>query len=238
VGTPPFSFFWERVGFIGFLTTGNSGWPTIACCWQLWVGTLYALIQVASPCITQLHSSDASTRLKKSPKVRSKPSPPAQIQPEAKLTSRIDLWICLVLLVAVFAVYAQVRTHAFINFDDPIYVTDNLHVRAGLTWDGVVWAFTTFHDSNWFPLTWLSHMLDYELFGLDSGSHHLVNLLFHAVSTLLLFFALRRMTGARRTDLRDSSLTRGERRLDCRAQGRVERLLLDAHSPGLFVLRC
>ena len=135
--------------------------------------------------------------MKKSSKVRPQPSPPAQVQPEAKLTSRIDLWLCLCLLLAIFAVYAQVRTHAFINFDDPIYVTENLHVRVGLAWDGVIWAFTTFHDSNWFPLTWLSHMLDYELFGLDSGSHHLVNVLFHAVSTLLLFFALRRMTGAR-----------------------------------------
>ena len=135
--------------------------------------------------------------MKKSPKVRSKPSPPAQIQPQAKPTSRIDLWICIGLLIAVFAVYAQVATHAFINFDDPIYVTENPHVRAGLTWDGVVWAFTTFHDSNWFPLTWLSHMLDVQLFGLDSGWHHVINVLFHALSTLLLFIVLHRMTGAR-----------------------------------------
>jgi tetratricopeptide (TPR) repeat protein len=104
--------------------------------------------------------------------------------------------ICLGLLVAVFAVYAQVATHAFLNFDDPIYVTENPQVRSGLTWDGVVWAFTTFHDSNWFPLTWLSHMFDVQLFGLDSGWHHLINVLLHALGTLLLFIVLRRMTGA------------------------------------------
>ena len=135
--------------------------------------------------------------MKKSSKVRTKPSPSAQVTGEAQLASRLDLRICAGLLVAVFAVYAQVATHAFINFDDPIYVTDNPDVRAGLTWDGVVWAFTTFHDSNWFPLTWLSHMLDVQLFGLDSGWHHLINVLFHALSTLLLFIVLRRMTGAR-----------------------------------------
>ena len=135
--------------------------------------------------------------MKKSPKIHSKPSPPAQKQSEAKPTSRLDLWICVGLLVAIFAVYAQVVTHTFVNFDDPIYVTENPQVRAGLTWDGVVWAFTTFQDSNWFPLTWLSHMLDVQLFGLDSGWHHLINVLLHALSTLLLFIVLRRMTGAR-----------------------------------------
>jgi tetratricopeptide (TPR) repeat protein len=135
--------------------------------------------------------------LKKLTKVRRKPTPPAQIQPEKKLPSRFDLWISVGLLVAVFAVYAQVATHTFINFDDPIYVTENPQVRAGLTWEDIAWAFTTFHDSNWFPLTWLSHMLDVQLFGLDSGWHHLINVFLHALSTLLLFIDLRRMTGAR-----------------------------------------
>jgi tetratricopeptide (TPR) repeat protein len=99
--------------------------------------------------------------------------------------------------VAVFAVYAQVATHAFINFDDPIYVTENPQVRTGLTLDGISWAFSTFHDSNWFPLTWLSHMLDVQFFGVDSGWHHLMNIVMHALSTLLLFIVLRRITGAR-----------------------------------------
>jgi tetratricopeptide (TPR) repeat protein len=109
----------------------------------------------------------------------------------------LDFWISFGLLVAVLAIYGQVRSHAFVSFDDPIYVTENPQVRSGLTWSGLVWAFTTFHDSNWFPLTWLSHMLDCQLFGLDSGWHHLTNVGLHALSTLVLFVVLRRMTGAR-----------------------------------------
>lgn len=109
----------------------------------------------------------------------------------------VDFWICVGLLVAVLAVYGQVLSHSFVTYDDPIYVTENPEVRAGLTWDSVVWAFTTFRDSNWFPLTWLSHMLDCQVFGLDSGWHHLTNVWLHALSTLLLFGVLRRMTGAR-----------------------------------------
>jgi hypothetical protein len=84
-----------------------------------------------------------------------------------------------------------------VNYDDPQYVTQNPQVRAGLTWHGVVWAFTSAHDSNWIPLTWLSHMLDGELFGLESGAHHFTNVALHAFGTLLLFGFLRRMTGAR-----------------------------------------
>jgi protein O-mannosyl-transferase len=109
----------------------------------------------------------------------------------------LDVWICVGLFVAVLAVYGQVRSHAFVSFDDPIYVTENPQVRGGLSWDGVVWAMTTFHDANWFPVTWLSHMLDCQLFGMDSGWHHLTNVWIHALSTLLLFAVLRRMTGAR-----------------------------------------
>jgi len=109
----------------------------------------------------------------------------------------LDLWICLLLLLAILAVYGQVRTHDFVNYDDPQYVTENPHVRAGLSWNGVVWAFTSVHDSNWIPLTWLSHMLDCELFGLSSGAHHFTNVALHGIGALLLFGLLRRMTGAR-----------------------------------------
>jgi protein O-mannosyl-transferase len=104
--------------------------------------------------------------------------------------------ICLVLLVATFAVYLQVYNFGFLNYDDPDYVTDNAHVRKGLTRDGVAWAFTTTFAANWFPLTWLSHMLDVQLFGLQSGRHHLVNVLLHAIGTLLLFGFIERITGA------------------------------------------
>ena len=109
---------------------------------------------------------------------------------------RRDLWICAILFLATFAVYFQVRHHEFILYDDPDYVTDNLHVRGGLTPEGVAWAFTTGHAGNWFPLTWMSHMVDCQIFGVDSGPQHLMNVLFHALAALLLFAVLRRMTGA------------------------------------------
>ena len=106
------------------------------------------------------------------------------------------LWICFALVVLVIVPYAQVGWHEFLLLDDKDYVTENAHVRAGLTWVGVQWAFVAPHAANWHPLTWLSHMLDCELFGLNAGAHHLVNVAFHAANTVLLFLALRMMTGA------------------------------------------
>jgi tetratricopeptide (TPR) repeat protein len=93
-------------------------------------------------------------------------------------------------------VYASVRNHDFVNYDDDDYVTANAIVLQGLTWHGVSWALTTGQAANWHPLTWLSHMLDVELYGLDPGPHHLTNLLFHIANTLLLFGLLNRMTRA------------------------------------------
>jgi len=104
--------------------------------------------------------------------------------------------MCLALIGLVAIPYAQVAGHEFVVCDDDDYVTANRHVQAGLTWDGVRWAFATFHASNWHPLTWLSHMLDCQLFGLNPGPHHLVNVGFHAANAVLLFLALRMMTGA------------------------------------------
>jgi protein O-mannosyl-transferase len=115
--------------------------------------------------------------------------------PMAKRDTR-DLWICFLLLAAIFAVYAQVRHFDFINYDDPDYV-DNQHVRSGLTPQGLTWAFTSTDDANWFPLTRISHLLDRQLFGLNSGPQHLTSVLLHALSALLLFWLLKRMTGAR-----------------------------------------
>jgi tetratricopeptide (TPR) repeat protein len=109
---------------------------------------------------------------------------------------RRELWIAVVLALLTLAVYAQVGHHEFVLYDDPDYVTENPHVRAGLTLEGVVWAFTNGQAGNWFPLTWMSHMVDCEIFGVDSGALHLVNALFHTLTTLLLFAVLKRMTGA------------------------------------------
>ncbi len=94
------------------------------------------------------------------------------------------------------AAYWPLLQCGFINYDDPLYVTANSQVQAGLTWPGVLWAFTTHHASNWHPLTWLSHMLDCQLFGLNPARHHLVSLLLHVGNTLLLFGLLSRLTRA------------------------------------------
>ncbi|HOX58735.1 MAG TPA: tetratricopeptide repeat protein [Candidatus Paceibacterota bacterium] len=109
---------------------------------------------------------------------------------------RARLWICLALAAAAFAVYWPVTRADFITFDDMDYVIENQPVLQGLTWPGVVWALQTGHAGNWHPLTWLSHMLDVQFFGLTPGLHHLVNLLFHAANTILVFLLFDRMTRA------------------------------------------
>jgi tetratricopeptide (TPR) repeat protein len=109
---------------------------------------------------------------------------------------RVSFWIFVALAVSTFVVYGQVLTHEFINFDDDTYIWANPMVAAGLTWKGVAWAFTTFDSANWHPLTWLSHMVDSKLFGLHAGGHLFVNTLLHVVNALLLFWFLRRVTGA------------------------------------------
>ena len=106
------------------------------------------------------------------------------------------LWVSLGLIAANVVVYAPVWHHDFINFDDPSYVTENPHVLGGLTWPAVRWAFSTGYMSNWHPLTWLSHMLDVQLYGVNPGPHHLTNLVLHIVNSILLFGLLHRMTGA------------------------------------------
>ena len=104
-------------------------------------------------------------------------------------------WICILLVVAVWAVYLPVVGFDFTNYDDPDYVTKNPPVRAGLTGPSIAWAFTHSHSANWHPLTWLSHMLDCQVFGMHAGGHHLTNLLLHTANTLLLFMLLRTVTG-------------------------------------------
>ena len=106
------------------------------------------------------------------------------------------LFISLFFIVATLVAFWQVRNHEFINLDDNVYITDNRHVQDGLTLEGVTWAFTAIHAGHWHPLTWLSHMLDCQIYGLKPGGHHLTNLAFHIANTLLLFFVLERMTGA------------------------------------------
>lgn len=111
-------------------------------------------------------------------------------------SDRRPLGALVLLLLVTFAVYAPALGFGFVTWDDPYYVTGNAHVQGGLTPAGIAWAFTSYGLSNWHPLTWLSHMLDVSLFGLAPSGHHLTSVLLHVVNTLLLFVALRRLTGA------------------------------------------
>ena len=105
--------------------------------------------------------------------------------------------ICFVLAAGTIAVYFSVLWHGFLNYDDPDYILDNPHVKGGLTWSDIVWAFQPGgYADNWHPLTWISHMTDCQLFGLHPGGHHFVNVLFHTANALLLFILLRNLTGA------------------------------------------
>ena len=125
--------------------------------------------------------------------VRSKTGAFAQGSPQG------DQWrtwaVCLLLAVVVFAVYFPVLRHPFVIYDDVDYVSQNQQVQQGLTLGTLRWALTSMQFSNWHPLTWMSHALDCELFGLDAGGHHLTSLLLHAINAVILFFLLSRMTG-------------------------------------------
>jgi hypothetical protein len=110
-----------------------------------------------------------------------------------------DRWrvsgVCIFLAVIIWMVFGQTLGHEFVNYDDDLYVYENPVVQKGLTWEGFRWALTYGGIGHWHPLTWLSHMLDCQLYGLNAGGHHLTNLLLHGAATILLFLVLRRMTG-------------------------------------------
>ncbi len=101
----------------------------------------------------------------------------------------------IVMFAALLGVYWNLQYHDFINYDDPAYIAENYYVKKGLTWEGIKWAFGDIHTGYGHPLTWISHMMDYELFGLRSGGHHWTNLIFHILSALILFHLFRTMTG-------------------------------------------
>src|SRR5271157_2819755 len=110
---------------------------------------------------------------------------------------RRQTWlICLGLALAVLAAYAPVRSAGFITYDDPAYVIANPHVQGGLSLAGLLWALTTGHASNWHPLTWISHMLDFRLYGMNPAGHHLTSVALHLANSILLFLLLQRMTKA------------------------------------------
>ena len=101
-----------------------------------------------------------------------------------------------VLAILTIAVFGQVRSHDFIDFDDGLYVVENPNVRGGLTTENIAWAFTAGRAANWHPLTWISHQADVSMFGMDAGLHHLTNVAWHAFNAILLFGFLRSLTGA------------------------------------------
>lgn len=111
--------------------------------------------------------------------------------------TKLTIICCLLLAVATLAIYSRVLHNPFIAFDDETYVTRNIHVQSGLGWKTVTWALTSTQQSNWHPLTWVSHALDCRFFGLNPAGHHFTSLLIHTFNVLLLFLLLLKATGSR-----------------------------------------
>lgn len=109
---------------------------------------------------------------------------------------RLDILVCLFLVIAILVVYWQVRNHTFVNFDDGSYILNNPHIRDGLNLEGIAWAFSFPGFDYWHPLTWLSHMLDCHLYGLKAGMHHQISVILHILNSMLLFLVFKKMTGA------------------------------------------
>lgn len=113
---------------------------------------------------------------------------------EKAVKPRNTILISILLVIVTFAVYWQVGSHEFLTYDDNDYVYSNAHVSRGLSCENVVWAFTSVEKCNWFPVTWLSHMFDVQVYGMNPRGHHLTNVVIHCISTLILFFLLIRLT--------------------------------------------
>ena len=144
---------------------------------------------------TAAHSSLPASPAGETPKVKDSRSLKSE-SPTAGLNER---WmvpgVCIFLAAVIWVVFGQTLGHEFVNFDDDEYIYENPVVAQGLTLSGIIWAFSHFCSSNWHPLTWISHMLDCQFYGLSPGGHHLTNILLHTTTAILLFLVLRRMTG-------------------------------------------
>ncbi len=119
---------------------------------------------------------------------------PANPVADAATSPRFIVAVCLLLAAAILAVYSETFRHGFVSYDDDWYVYRNPMVKAGLSAKNIVWAFTTFYFANWHPLTWISYMLDVQLFGFQAGPEHVVNVVLHIGAAILLFLAFLRMT--------------------------------------------
>ena len=120
----------------------------------------------------------------------------SELEPRKIFSTRYPVLICTALAVIILAVFLQVGSHQFFSFDDYAYVTRNPHVTSGLTLNNIAWAFTSVEETNWHPVTWLSHMTDAQMFGLDPRGHHLTSVAIHTISSLLLLLLLFRVTGS------------------------------------------
>ena len=116
--------------------------------------------------------------------------------PGSPVSHKTVWWVAAALAAVILFIYAPVCHFGFLSYDDPVYVTQNAPVIRGLTGQGILWAFATGHASNWHPITWLSHMLDVQVFGMNAGRHHGTSLLLHIANAVLLFTLLYRTTGA------------------------------------------
>ncbi len=119
-----------------------------------------------------------------------------KLRKEAFSYIRSDFLVCLGFIIATLVIYWPVKDYEFINYDDDAYIYENTYVLDGLNYNSIKWSFTTTHVCNWHPITWISHILDTQLYGMNAGGHHLTNVFFHLLNTLLLFFFFRKITGA------------------------------------------
>jgi tetratricopeptide (TPR) repeat protein len=144
---------------------------------------------------TAVHSSPPTSPAGEGPEVEDSRS----LQSESPTAGLNDRWmvsgVCIFLAVIIWVVFGQTLGHEFVNYDDNLYVYENAVVQKSLTWEGFRWALTYGQIGHWHPLTWLSHMLDCQFYGLSPGGHHLTNILLHTATAILLFLVLRRMTG-------------------------------------------
>ena len=111
------------------------------------------------------------------------------------MNRRLIILFCLLLAVVTLLVFWQIRNNEFINFDDDVYITENRYVKRGFTLEGIIWAFQFNGIGYWQPLTWLAHMLDCQIYGLDPSGHHLTNLILHIVNSIFLFLIFNKITG-------------------------------------------
>ncbi len=145
---------------------------------------------------TAAHSTDGASAVGEPRETAASHPLRSDCHPVGLKDCRQVLGVCIFLAAAVWVDFGQTLHYGFVNYDDNEYVYENSFVQKGLTWSGIRWAFTSFSAANWHPLTWISHMLDSQIYGLHAGGHHLTNVLLHTAATILLFLVFRRMTGA------------------------------------------